>query len=157
MGLIIGPTPWWQANIVSVCPEGTYLPDGSRIICKSGGTAWIIAPACTQIPSQWAGGQYNSTLVGDKCCVSEWGGLKNTLINLGFNPTDWFVPCRELLQNTGYVCRTKWDSFTTANYWSSTEGTSTASFRVCFSNNGVAGLGNKPEGQFVRAMRCVTY
>jgi hypothetical protein len=45
MGLLIGPTPWWQANIVSACPVGTALPDGSRIICKAGGTAWIVAPA----------------------------------------------------------------------------------------------------------------
>ena len=25
MGLLVGPTPWWQASIVSKCPEGTIL------------------------------------------------------------------------------------------------------------------------------------
>ena len=49
MGLLIGPTPWWQANLVSASPVGTTLPDGSRIICKAGGTAWIVAPNTTQV------------------------------------------------------------------------------------------------------------
>jgi hypothetical protein len=44
MGILIGPTPWWQQNVIAVSPVGTTLPDGSRIICKAGGTAWIVAP-----------------------------------------------------------------------------------------------------------------
>jgi len=119
MGLIIGPTPWWQANIVSVCPEGTYLPDGSRIICKSGGTAWIIAPACTQVGSTWNG--TTNTQVGNKCCVCDWSSLCSRLISCGFNPCDWFVPSASQLQNPGFNCRATWDSFSPANYWSSTE------------------------------------
>ena len=72
MGLIVGPTPWWQSSLIAQCPAGTTLLDGSRIICKAGGTAWIVAPASTQVGSTWAGGQYNSTAVGDKCCICEW-------------------------------------------------------------------------------------
>ena len=156
MGLIIGPTPWWQANIVSACPEGTYLPDGSTIICKAGGTAWIVAPSCTQVSSQWAGGQYNSTQVGDKCCISEWSGLETQLINCGFNPTDWFVPCLQLLQNPGYVCRTNWDSFSSTLYWSSTENSAADAYNVLYTNGNVSNCG-KTGALCVRAFRCVTY
>ena len=156
MGLLVGPTPWWQASIVSQCPEGTFLPDGSTIICKSGGTAWIVAPACTQVGSAWAGGQYNSTQVGDKCCVSEWSGLETQLINSGFNPNDWFVPSISQLQNPGYVCRTNWDSFSLCHYWSSTECTDTTAW--CY--NYAEGFGwvlSKGVVKCVRAFRCVTY
>jgi hypothetical protein len=156
MGLIIGPTPWWQANLVSACPEGTYLPDGSTIICKEGGTAWIVAPSCTQVGSQWAGGQYNSTEVGDKCCVYEWSGLETQLINCGFNPGDWFVPSVSQLQNPGYVCRTNWDSFSATNYWSSTEVNATCACFVRYTN-GSASTSGKAGTFCFRAFRCVTY
>jgi hypothetical protein len=159
MGVLFGPSNWWQANLVSACPEGTFLPDGSSIICKSGGTAWIVAPACTQVSSQWAGGQYNSTQVGDKCCISEWSGLQTALINYGFNPDDWFVPSASQLQNPGYVCRTNWDSFSsTSPYWSSTENSAPCAFCVSFCFNGcTGGLGFKTFTNCVRAFRCVTY
>ena len=155
MGSIIGPTPWWQANLVSACPEGTFLPDGSSIICKSGGTAWIVAPSCTQVNSAWAGGQYNSTQVGDKCCICEWSGLETQLINCGFNPCDWFVPSASQIQNPGYVCRSKWDA-QCASHWSSTESSATNAFNVefCF---GSPTSCNKCFTCLVRAFRCVTY
>jgi len=156
MGLLVGPTPWWQASIVSRCPEGTYLPDGSTIICKSGGTAWIVAPFCTQVSSSWAGGQYNTTLVGDKCCICEWSTLETQLINCCFNPTDWFVPSSSQLQNPGFVCRTNWDSFSSVNYWSSTECNATLACNVC-NSNGIACCNSKTCINLVRAFRCVTY
>ena len=156
MGLLVGPTPWWQSNLVSACPAGTFLPDGSSIICKSGGTAWIVAPSCTQVSSAWAGGQYNSTAVGDKCCICEWSGLETQLISCGFNPCDWFVPCYQLLSNPGFVCRTNWDSFSTAYYWSSTEFNPTAAYIVNYANSCELIL-NKTSTGCVRAFRCVTY
>jgi hypothetical protein len=153
MGLLVGPTPWWQSNLVSVCPAGTFLPDGSSIICKSGGTAWIVAPSCTQVTSAWAGGQYNSTQVGNKCCICEWPGLETRLISCGFNPCDWFVPSHTQLQNPGYVCRTNWDSF--SGGWSSTEFNATNA--CCVGNNGATNAPSKTAGYSVRAFRCVTY
>ena len=156
MGLIIGPTPWWQASLVAQCPVGTTLIDGSRIICKAGGTAWIVAPNCTQVSSSWAGGQYNSTQVGDKCCICEWPGLNTQLINCGFNPCDWFVPNISQLNNPGYVCRAQWDAFASINYWSSTE---VSSANACFLgfNNGIPSSISKTCTFCVRAFRCVTY
>ena len=156
MGLLVGPTPWWQSNLVAACPTGSFLPDGSTIICKSGGTAWIVAPSCTQVSSQWAGGQYNSTQVGDKCCICEWSALETRLIQCGFNPCDWFVPSYTQLQNPGYVCRTNWDSFSVALYWSSTEINATIACTVNYIN-GLASNSSKTVALCVRAFRCVTY
>lgn len=154
--MIIGPTPWWQSSLISTCPTGTTLPDGSRIICKAGGTAWIVAPNCTQVSSNWAGGQYNSTQVGNKCCICEWSGLNTQLLNCGFNPCDWFVPCNALLNNPGYSCRSQWDTFSSANYWSSTERSPTNAYGVYF-NNGLTSGTSKSTAASVRAFRCVTY
>ena len=156
MGFIIGPTSWWQSSLISVCPTGTTLPDGSRIICKACGTAWIVAPACTQVSSAWAGGQYNSTLVGNKCCIFEWPGLQSQLANCGFNPSDWFVPSISQLNNPGYICRTQWDTFSATNYWSSTENSATNGCNLFF-GSGTTGNDNKAGAICVRAFRCVTY
>jgi len=157
MGLIIGPTPWWQEELVERTPEGEALPDGSRIICKAGGTAWIVAPACTQVSSTWNG--TTDTLVGDQCCVSSWATLCSRLISCCFNPSDWFVPSASQLQNPGYVCRTNWDSFSsTSPYWSSTENSAPCAFCVSFCFNGCTdGFGLKTFTNCVRAFRCVTY
>jgi hypothetical protein len=156
MGLIIGPTPWWQSNLVSACLVGTTLPDGSRIICKAGGTAWIVAPNCTQVGSAWAGGQYNSTQVGAKCCICEWPGLETRLLQCGFNPCDWFVPSSSQLNNPGYVCRTQWDTFASDTYWSSTETNATHAGRLRFSDGNI--FSNPKTTAFcVRPFRCVTY
>jgi hypothetical protein len=170
MTVYVGPTNWWwrdSPDAPIACKVkgtvrlgggvGTTFTDGSKIICLSGsGTAWIVAPSCTQVTSAWAGGQYNSTQVGAKCCICEWSGLNTRLLNCGFNPCDWFVPSHTQLQNPGYVCRTNWDSFSAADYWSSTEVSATNACRVSYINGGAGSLGKA--GTFcVRAFRCVTY
>jgi hypothetical protein len=154
MGLIIGPTPWWQSNLVAACPTGTTLLDGSRIICKAGGTAWIVAPNCTQVSQTWNG--TTTLLVDDKCCICDWATLNTQLINCGFNPCDWFVPSCAQLLNPGYTCRTQWDPNTSTYYWSSTELSATAAYSVNF-DIGCAGCTSKTCAYCVRAFRCVTY
>jgi hypothetical protein len=156
MGLIIGPTPWWQSNLIAACPAGTTLLDGSRIISKAGGAAYIVAPACTQVGSTWAGGQYNSTLVGDKCCICEWPGLNTLLIQCGFNPCDWCVPSQSDLFTFGYNCRTNWDTFASTGYWSSSEASSLNSCCVLFTS-GYQSTFSKTFTLCVRAFRRVTY
>ena len=154
MGLIIGPTSWWQLNLIPACPAGTTLLDGSRIICKSSGTAWIVAPSCTQVSQTWNG--TTTLLVGDKCCVCDWSTLQAQLINCGFNPCDWFVPSLSQLQNPGWVCRTQWDTFSPHCYWASAEVSATNAYFVCCTSGGaVSSL--KADGRCVRAMRCVNY
>ena len=164
MGVIIGPTPWWQANIVRSCPVGTTLPDGSRVICKAGGTAWIVAPACTQVGSNWGNttccGSIDTPPVGisthPQITTTNFPVLFNQLVSCGFNPSDWFVPCRELLQNPGYACRTQWDSFSLLYYWSSTESIASGACLVSF-NIGITYSSGKSNAFCVRAFRCVTY
>ena len=156
MGLIIGPTPWWQLNLIPACPAGTTLLDGSRIICKSSGIAWIVAPSCTQVNQTWNG--TTTLLVGDKCCICDWSTLQTQLITCGFNPCDWFVPTPAQLQNPGYVCRTQWDSFSVNGYWSSTEFNAGHGCLVFFSQTGNTFPCFKPDCSIsVRAFRCVTY
>ena len=171
MTIYVGNTNWWwrdspdapsdcqakgAARLDGAAAAGKVLNDGSRIICVGGGAAWIIAPASTQVDSTWAGGQYNSTAVGDKCCISEWSGLETALSNAGFTPSDWFVPSISQLQNPGYVCRTNWDSFSADYYWSSTEINATYACLVLYSN-GIACYSCKTSAYCVRAFRCVTY
>jgi hypothetical protein len=154
MGILIGPTPWWQSLVVSTAPVGSTLPDGSRLICKAGGTAWIVAPANTQVTQTW--NNDTTTQVGNKCCICDWPTLDTCMIARGFNPSDWFVPSSAQLQNPGYVCRTQWDTFSTTCYWSSTEINATNACNVCF-NRGIAYSCTKACAGCVRAFRCVTY
>jgi hypothetical protein len=163
MGVTAGPADWWVASsealqsLITYCPEGTVLPDGSAIICKAGGTAWIVAPDSTQVSATWNGN--TNVKDGDKCCVCDWSSLCTALVSAGFNPGDWFVPSCAQLQNPGYVCRTNWDSFSSpAQYWSSTEVSNTNAFPVCYSNNcGLSYSNTKTLNLCVRAMRCVNY
>jgi hypothetical protein len=168
MTLYFGPTNWWFINsddspddkhycaIAKCCPVGTATRDGARLVCKSGGIGWFVAPSSTQVTVPWAGGQYNSTAVGNKCCISEWSALETALTNAGFTPTCWFVPSISQLNNPGYVCRTQWDSFDAASYWSSTEGDATIACRQLF-GTGVLDATSKAFSFRVRAFRCVTY
>jgi hypothetical protein len=171
MGVTAGPAEWWVASPEAIdslaisCPVATTLPDGSRIICKSGGTAWIVAPETTQVGEPWG----NVTACG--CIDNSPPGvsvhsditsenfpcLYNQLISCGFNPCDWFVPCYQLLQNPGFVCRTNWDSFSSAFYWSSTEFSTTDAYFVCYSFGGACFNFYKTSTCCVRAFRCVTY
>lgn len=170
MTVNVGPTNWWWysspnspinchvKSAVRLCGIGASLRDGSRIICVGVSSALIVSPACTQVTSAWAGGQYNTTLVGDKCCISEWSTLNTRLIQCGFNPVDWCVPSQPDL-SVGYTNRNYWDSFTSCGaYWSSTEANSICALNVCFTNGGVPTLCKCSGGvQLARAFRRVSY
>jgi hypothetical protein len=160
MAIVVGPSDWWVATpdaingLAAACPEGTTLPDGSRIICRAGGVAWIVAPSSTEVGQTW--NNSTTTLVGNKCCVSDWPTLCARLIACGFNPNDWCVPNMTDLNNPGYVCRSKWDTFSATDYWSSTEASSPISCGVGF-YNGNQFAGSKTNTNCVRAFRRVTY
>ena len=167
MAVVAGPTNWWynsdryyacfaKSNVV-----GSETYDGSRLICKSGGIGWFVAPSSTQVSGQWAGGQYNSTAVGAKCCISEWSALQTALENRPrpIDSTKWFIPSGGSggqLNNPGYVCRTHWDSFDAAFYWSSTEHNATSACGQLFTTGNI-GPSAKTFSSRVRAFRCVTY
>ena len=151
MGLTIGPATWHPTNISNL-PLGTSVC-GGRLFCKSLGIAWIVAPASTQVSATWNGS--TNTLVGNKPNVSNWSSLNTALINGGLTPTQWFVPSITQLQS-GYACRTFWDSFSSTFYWSSTEGNATFACLVNFFN-GNSYINYKANVCCVRAFRCVTY
>jgi hypothetical protein len=164
MAVVAGPTNWWYNSdryyaCFAKCNDvGSTTFDGSRLICKAGGVGWFVAPSSTQVTGQWAGGQYNSTAVGNKCCISEWSALQTALENRSrpIDSTKWFVPSRNQLNNPGYVCRTNWDSFDAANYWSSTEVSATNACGQYFDSGGIF-TSSKAYSFRVRAFRCVTY
>ena len=112
---------------------------GGRVICKSNGIGWIVAPNTSEVSRTWY--------------------LRNDAIDTAYVCTSisgWFVPTSSQLQNPGYTCRTFWDSFSIANYWSSTEVNGTAACGVSVSN-GNASILNKSNTYCLRAFRCVTY
>jgi hypothetical protein len=130
---------------------------GGIVFCKVGngvnGTAWIVAPVATQVGATWNG--TTNTLVGNKPCVSDWSSLSTCLSNAFLTPSQWFVPSISQLQS-GYACRTYWDSCSITYYWSSTEYTAACACVVSF-GSGNASFDNKATTRCVRAFRCVTY
>jgi len=141
MGLIIGPSKSHSsfASFVGNAALGSTFQCG-RVICKNGGIAWIVAPSCSQVSRTW----------------HSRGDAVTTALACTAGATGWFVPTISQLQNPGYTCRTYWDSFSSTNYWSSTEFNATFAFYALF-NIGGATIANKTNSFCVRAFRCVTY
>ena len=160
MGLVIGPSKSHSsyANYLPAVALGAFVC-GGYLYCKSGtGIAWIVAPAATEVSNiRWAGGQYNSTSVGTKCCVSEWSALSTALTNAGLTPSQWFVPSCTQIQSAIY-CKTYWDSIDAfSNYWSSTELSSNGAATGYSFSGDMANFYSKSTNIRVRAFRCVTY
>jgi hypothetical protein len=156
MGLVIGPSKSHSSYVPPVDFATASLGAsacGGRLYCKSGGVAWIVAPAATGVAMQWAGGQYNGVLVGNKCCVSEWSALSTALTNAGLTPSQWFVPNQTQLPSA-WACKSYWDSYIDTYHWTSKETTANVASR-----DGYGGSGNayKSANYRVRAIRCVTY
>jgi hypothetical protein len=89
--------------------------------------------------------------------------LCSIMISCGFNPSDWFVPSISQLQNPGYVCRSRWDSYINTpgfQYWSSTEVSSTNAYTMDSTSGTCTGGSTgqiKSVNATIRAFRCVTY
>jgi len=161
MGLTIGPATWHPDYIrYLACTTALGCPLlGGFLFSKADGIACIVAPYSTQVTSTWAGGQYNSTVVGNKCCISEWSGLQTALTDAGLTPSQWFVPSASQLVSA-YACRTFWGNtnpcWTGTDYWSSTEANSNQGCNVFFGNGGT-GVTSKSSTLCTRAFRCVTF
>jgi hypothetical protein len=159
MGLVIGPSKSHSSYVPpfnwSTAALGSTVC-GGRLFCKSGGIAWIVAPAATQVTATWNG--TTNTLVGNKPNVSDWSSLSTALTNAGLTPSQWFVPSVTQLQS-GRACKSYWDSYTTGSgaiYWSSTEYDSTHASYVHLTYGDSLGF-LKTNTYYVRAFRCVTY
>ena len=119
---------------VFIPPQGL-----ASLICKAGGTAWIVAPNTAEVSRTWY------------CIQDAITQAQNITGALG-----WFVPSVGQLQNPGYICRTYWDSFSATFYWSSTECNATFGCIVRFTDGGA--FNNPKSGTYcVRAFRAVTY
>jgi len=158
MALIFGNTPTWigshpiegfafnEGIVVSCNPVGTGVGTAcSRIICKSSGVAIIVAPISAEVGRTW--------YCRDDAVTT--AGSITGLTTSAFSSTGWFVPCIGQLQ-TGYSCRSFWDSYSSTYYWSSTEINSYYACRMLF-NNGSTSSNGKTNTFCVRAFRCVTY
>ena len=149
MSIIGGNTSFWLEGpenrlkyFGQRCPLGACIPqlNGSRIICKNGGIAWLVAPISTEVSRTWY-------------CIEDAVTRAIAVTSL---TTGWFVPTIGQLQNPGYLCRSFWDSYSSTRYWSSTESNSTNACIMCF-NTGNTGSPSKTSAYCVRAFRCVTY
>ena len=158
MALIFGNTPTWigsypiegfafnEGIVVSCNPLGTGVGTArSRIICKSSGVAIIVAPRSAEVSRTW---------YCRNDAVTTAGSITG-LTTSAFSSTGWFVPTLGQLQ-TGYSCRSFWDSYSSTTYWSSTECNCPYACSVNF-GNGIAYFANKTFTYCVRAFRCVTY
>jgi hypothetical protein len=115
--------------------------EGGFLICCSSPTCWIVAPSTSEVSRNFY-------------CRNDASAIAQQVSGC----TGWFVPTVSQLQNPGYVCRTFWDSFSSAGYWSTTPTPNIGSTAciVCF-NNGTATTFGMTSTLCVRAFRTVTY
>ena len=119
------------------CALGT-LVEGGYLIAKQGGLAWIVACSTQQVSRSWY-------CRADAVTVAEASNACG----------DWFVPSRIDL-TLGHDCKSFWDSFSSALYWSNTQTSSAFAWRVCFTT-GCLIDGSKTAVYCVRAFRRVSY
>jgi len=128
-------------------PGGTSY-GGGYLICAASGISWVVAPCTAEVSKNWH--SRNDA---------------NTAAQSVSGCTGWFVPTVSQLQNPGYICRTYWDNYRCANYWSSSQRTVNFvpdfAYWVNFSN-GIAeshggGAAHKNCTYCVRSFRCVAY
>ena len=117
---------------------GDVLEDGSIVLKKENGLALLVAPTSTEVYCSW---------------TKEFPEAFEKLEGQGFNPSQWFIPTKEHLQ---LAYQNIPSEFSTACYWSSTEGNATG---ACYQDffNGDFSTTSKTYSFRVRAFRCVTY
>ena len=145
MAIVVGQTTWQfpfkpEQCIIGSCALGSTAPCGGRIICKSLGIAWIVAPSSSQVSRTWY--LRNDAVTTATACTTS---------------TTWFIPTCAQLLNPGFSCRTYWDSYSSTVYWSSTENNSSLAWLVGLCPGGGSTSYGKTLTYCVRAFRCVTY
>jgi len=122
-------------------PGDSY--EGGFLICRASPLRWVVSPFSAQVSRNW----YSRNDA-------------NTRAQQVSGCTGWFVPTISQLQNPGFICRSFWDGFNPAIYWSSTQCTAHLApgyaVRIFF-GSGATGKGHKTATNCVRAFRCVTY
>lgn len=118
---------------------------GGFVICKSGGTQWIVSPYSAEVSRSW----YNRSDA-------------NTRAQQVSGCTAWYVPFGSFtaleLYNPGWICRQFWDAYSNSIYWSNTEFNANRAGNICFQFNGWGSPHvTKSAICCVRAFRCVSY
>ena len=121
------------------CALGS-LVEGGYLFAKIGRQAWIVACSSRQVTRNWY-------------CIAHAVTVAEASNACG----DWFVPSRTDLQ-LSHDCKSFWDSFSSARYWSSTEGIAAEAWTVCFTNGVIVyAAARKTSTSSVRAFRRVSY
>ena len=120
------------------CALGS-LVEGGYLFNKDGSIAWIVACSSRQVSRTWY-------CRADAVTVAEASNACG----------DWFVPSRTDLI-LGHDCKSFWDSFSSYDYWSSTEANAAFAWSVCFSSGCNSPGSSKPSTTCVRAFRRVSY
>jgi hypothetical protein len=99
---------------IETAQPGDTLPDGCIVVERYSDSVLIAAPASTEVRCKW---------------TPEFSEVFESLKSHGFIPDQWYVPSKEELQLAYENCEKQ---FSSTNYWSSTECSSTSAFGVCF-------------------------
>jgi len=127
-----------KAPTIQNARVGDTLGDGSIVLKKEDGLALVVAPMATEVTCPWS---------------EEFSEVFDRLAELGFIPSQWFVPTVEQL-NLAYKVIPK--EFNRTWYWSSSEFIASNACCVSFFN-GFQYNGNKSCTNCVRAFRSVSY
>jgi len=139
MAIVVGPTPWQESASIGYRALGSAVA-GGNLICVSGGVAWIVAPASTEVSRSWYSRNDAVTLAQANAACG-----------------DWFVPTTSQLCNPGRCCAIYWESIVYCTYWTSTEVTASNADTRNMANNQPFGWPKHISSFRVRAFRCVTY
>ena len=120
------------------CALGS-LVEGGYLFAKGGRQAWIVACSSRQVSRTWY-------------CRADAVTVAQASNACG----DWFVPSRTDLQ-LGHDCKSFWDSFSSSDYWSSTETSASDAWIVNFSGGTISNICPKTCTFCVRAFRRVSY
>jgi hypothetical protein len=123
---------------IETASVGGTLEDGSIVLKKENGLALLVAPKSTEVDAKWS---------------KEFPEVFEKLKSQGFNPSQWFVPTVEQLRLAYMIIP---NEFSSAHYWSSTEGNAPLACYVPFFN-GNTSYSCKANTSCARAFRCVTY
>jgi hypothetical protein len=95
------------------CALGS-LVEGGYLFAKRGGIAWIVACSSREVGRTWY-------------CRADAVTVAQASNACG----DWFVPSRTDLQ-LSHDCKSFWDSFSSACYWSNTENNAVGAWVISF-------------------------
>ena len=113
---------------------------GGYLICCSSNNLWIVAPSSSEVTRNWFSRNDSNTR------AQQVSGC-----------TGWFVPSCSQLLNPGYQCRTHYDSYSIANYWSNTDVGPGSAYNTYW-GNGFTDWSPKDTSTYrVRSFRCVSY